>query len=115
MAGARLLALLDDIATVLDDIAVMTQRVARKTAALFLVGGGILVHGLPGARDLLQHVTHGAAAVPVIGPLLDGLAMPLCNALVGLLAGAILLGVATSISRVNRPSGGRNAKERGAI
>jgi Na+/H+-translocating membrane pyrophosphatase len=55
-------------------------------------------------------LTHGAAAVPVIGPLLDGLAMPLCNALVGLLAGAILLGVATSISRVNRPRGGRNSK-----
>ena len=50
-----------------------------------------------GARDLLHPLTHGAAAVPVIGPLLDGL------------AGAILLGVATSISRVNRPRGGRNA------
>jgi uncharacterized protein len=79
------------------------------TAALFLVGGGILVHGLPGARDLLHPLTHGAAAVPVIGPLLDGLAMPLCNAPVGLLAGAILRGVAISISRVNRPRGGRNA------
>jgi predicted DNA repair protein MutK len=34
MAGASLLALLDDIATVLDDIAVMTKLAARKTAGV---------------------------------------------------------------------------------
>ncbi|MRR09610.1 DUF808 family protein, partial [bacterium] len=32
MAGASLLALLDDIATILDDVAVMTQVAAEKTA-----------------------------------------------------------------------------------
>ena len=34
MAGASLLALLDDIATVLDDVAVMTKVAARKTAGV---------------------------------------------------------------------------------
>src|SRR5512139_1602117 len=34
MAGASLLALLDDIATVLDDVAVMTKLAAKKTAGV---------------------------------------------------------------------------------
>ncbi|MEE4202748.1 MAG: DUF808 family protein, partial [Halieaceae bacterium] len=34
MAIANLLALLDDIATVLDDISLMTQAAAKKTAAV---------------------------------------------------------------------------------
>ena len=34
MAGAGLLALLDDIATVLDDVALMTKVAARKTAGV---------------------------------------------------------------------------------
>lgn len=79
------------------------------TAAMFLVGGGILVHGLPGAHDLLHHLTHGAAAVPGIGPLLEALATPLFNALVGILAGAIILFAVASISRAGRSGGGRGA------
>ena len=34
MAAASLLALLDDIATVLDDVAVLTKVAARKTAGV---------------------------------------------------------------------------------
>ena len=34
MAGASLLALLDDIATILDDVAVMTKVAAKKTAGV---------------------------------------------------------------------------------
>ncbi len=34
MAGASLLTLLDDIATVLDDVALMTKVAARKTAGV---------------------------------------------------------------------------------
>ena len=79
------------------------------TAAMFLVGGGILVHGLPGAHDLLHLLTHGAAAVPGIGPLLEALATPLFNALVGILAGAIILFAVASISRAGRFGGGRGA------
>ncbi|RKT45945.1 DUF808 domain-containing protein [Thiocapsa rosea] len=70
------------------------------TAAMFLVGGGILVHGLPGTHDILHLLTHGAAAVPTIGPILEALTEPLFNALIGVIAGAIILGVVTSGSRV---------------
>jgi uncharacterized protein len=70
------------------------------TAAMFLVGGGILVHGLPGTHDILHLLSHGAAAVPTLGPILEALTPPLFNALVGVLAGAIILGVVTAGSRV---------------
>ncbi|HSO83036.1 DUF808 domain-containing protein [Thiocapsa sp.] len=70
------------------------------TAAMFLVGGGILVHGIPGTHDILHLLTHGAAVVPTVGPVLEVLATPLFNALVGVLAGAVILGVVTAGSRV---------------
>ncbi len=54
------------------------------TAAMFLVGGGILVHGLPALHHAL------AAVVPTDGAL-GLLAGPLANALVGVVAGALTL------------------------
>jgi predicted DNA repair protein MutK len=70
------------------------------TAAMFLVGGGILVHGLSGMHDILHLLTHAAAAAPTIGPILEALATPLFHALVGVLAGGVILGVVTVGSRV---------------
>jgi predicted DNA repair protein MutK len=63
------------------------------TAAMFLVGGGILVHGLPWVHELLHPLTHAAAAVPTIGVMLEAVAPPFFNALAGVLSGAIILGV----------------------
>jgi len=58
------------------------------TAAMFMVGGGILTHGIPGAHDLIHHLTEAA------GPL--GLAVPtLLDMLTGLLAGALVLALVT--------------------
>lgn len=74
------------------------------TAAMFLVGGGILVHGIPGAHDLLHPLTHAAAIVPTVGPALEAITMPLVNALVGVLAGAIILAVVTLASQLRRAS-----------
>jgi len=54
------------------------------TAAMFLVGGGILVHGLPPLHHAL------AAVVPADGAL-GLLAGSLANALVGIVAGALVL------------------------
>ncbi|MEW5768890.1 MAG: DUF808 domain-containing protein [Pseudomonadota bacterium] len=63
------------------------------TAAMFLVGGGILLHGLPGAHDVLHHAEMTAAALPG-GVFWSALAPMLLNALAGVLAGALaLLGV----------------------
>jgi predicted DNA repair protein MutK len=54
------------------------------TAAMFLVGGGILVHGLP-------PLYHAIEAVVPAGGALGLLAGALANALVGIVAGALVL------------------------
>ncbi len=54
------------------------------TLAMFLVGGGILVHGIPGAEALGERL---AAGLPALGFLLSSL----FAGLVGLVAGAVLL------------------------
>jgi len=64
------------------------------TAAMFLVGGGILTHGIQVLHHWLEHT---AAAVGGIG----GAAIPpLFNALVGVVAGAVVLLVMTGIARL---------------
>lgn len=69
------------------------------TAAMFLVGGGILTHGLPGAHDLAHAVQHAVEAWPVVGGALAVLAPLLMDAAAGILAGAAALGVVTLVSR----------------
>ena len=69
------------------------------TAAMFLVGGGILVHGVPA----LHHVVEGLGAQVAQGPL-GGLGSLLAvnglNALVGLVVGAVVLAAWTGLSRL---------------
>lgn len=64
------------------------------TAAMFLVGGGILTHGIHWAREWILQLANSASTMPGIGGILH-IALPtLLNALAGILAGAaILLGV----------------------
>lgn len=63
------------------------------TAAMFLVGGGILVHGLPGAESWLHHATQSLGQISGIGAVLAWIAGPLGNAIVGVASGAILVAV----------------------
>ena len=35
------------------------------TAAMFLVGGSILLHGIPGTHDLMHHIVEAARALPL--------------------------------------------------
>ncbi|MBK1699465.1 DUF808 domain-containing protein [Thiococcus pfennigii] len=72
------------------------------TAAMFLVGGGILVHGLPGAEHLLHSLVEAARGVPAIGLVLAALVGPLANAVVGILAGALILALVTAAERAGR-------------
>jgi predicted DNA repair protein MutK len=65
------------------------------TAAMFLVGGGILVHGVPA----LHHATESAAAALGLGPAIAGTVRPALDALVGLVAGAAVLTVVTVAKR----------------
>jgi predicted DNA repair protein MutK len=55
MAAGSLLALLDDIATILDDISVMTQMAAKKTAGVLgddLALNAQQVNGVAAEREL---------------------------------------------------------------
>lgn len=73
------------------------------TAAMFLVGGGILVHGLPGAHALIEHYGSAPlAAVPVVGSALAAAAQLAAAALTGIVAGAIALAVVAAIRLVLR-------------
>jgi uncharacterized protein len=69
------------------------------TAAMFLVGGGILVHGIPFVHHALQGLVHTVAALPV----LEILAEMLANAVVGVVAGALVLGVVSTSQKLLRP------------
>jgi uncharacterized protein len=67
------------------------------TAAMFLVGGGILVHGVPALRHALE------AALQGFGAWVKPLAEMLGNGMAGVLAGAIVLAAVTLGQRVLRP------------
>ena len=64
------------------------------TAAMFLVGGGILVHGIPGAEGWLHALTEGAGST---GAML--LAM-LADGVLGVLAGGAVLAAVTAIGNL---------------
>ncbi|HQS82436.1 MAG TPA: DUF808 domain-containing protein [Thiobacillus sp.] len=72
------------------------------TAAMFLVGGGILVHGVPGTHDLVHAVTQAAEALPAIGGTLAVLVPFFIDALAGIVAGALILGGVTGARRLFR-------------
>ncbi|PRD19154.1 UNVERIFIED_CONTAM: yedI [Trichonephila clavipes] len=61
------------------------------TAAMFMVGGGILTHGIPGAHELIHHWVEALAVAPAVGGVLAVLAPTLIDALFGVLVGALVL------------------------
>lgn len=64
------------------------------TAAMFLVGGGIIAHGIPG---LEEHVH--ALAVP---SWISWAVQPLFGGLVGLVTGALILGIVVLVKKIRR-------------
>ena len=68
------------------------------TIAMFLVGGGILTHGVPQLHHLIEGLTQKASAI--VSPLLAGPLPILIDGLVGLVAGALVLGLVTLVKRV---------------
>ena len=63
------------------------------TAAMFLVGGGILTHGIAAAHLWIEGAADEATALPGIGALVGALTPMVLNALAGIVAGAVTLGV----------------------
>ena len=69
------------------------------TAAMFLVGGGILAHGIPGAEGWIHGLALASGSVAVAGGLLEALVPLALNAAVGVAAGASALAVLSLFAR----------------
>ena len=65
------------------------------TAAMFLVGGGIIAHGVPWIHHLIQEWTAAAG-----GGLAGTLLQQLCNAAVGIVTGGIVVAVVTVFKKM---------------
>jgi predicted DNA repair protein MutK len=65
------------------------------TAAMFLVGGGILTHSVPALHHGIEGMAQAAGRWPGVGGAMEVLAPLLVNALAGVVAGGLVLMVAT--------------------
>lgn len=65
------------------------------TAAMFMVGGGILTHGVPAAHHWIESVSQSTGGFSVIMP-------TLLNAVAGIIAGAVVLVGVMAFSKVLR-------------
>lgn len=67
------------------------------TLAMFMVGGGILTHGLPPVHHLFTDWASYSTVVPGVGEILGGVTPTLLNALFGLIAGGVVMVVVSGI------------------
>jgi predicted DNA repair protein MutK len=63
------------------------------TAAMFLVGGGIITHGVPFFHHFVEELSHGAGLVAAVAP-------TLLSATVGIVVGGLLVAFATVAGRL---------------
>ncbi|MFM5236733.1 DUF808 domain-containing protein [Aeromonas veronii] len=70
------------------------------TIAMFMVGGGILVHGWPFAHHLIEGAAAVVATLPTVGAVLAAVTPTLLNAVAGVVAGLLLVAVMTLVSRL---------------
>ena len=72
------------------------------TIAMFLVGGGILSHGLPFVHDVIHHLVEAARSAPGVGPLLAIVLPILFDLVLGVVAGSLILGVVMLVQRLRK-------------
>ncbi|MSQ59885.1 MAG: DUF808 domain-containing protein [Betaproteobacteria bacterium] len=70
------------------------------TAAMFLVGGGILTHGIPALHHLIEDLSVRVSTLPGAGGFLGALAPHVLDALAGIIAGAIALAFVSAGARL---------------
>ncbi len=69
------------------------------TLAMFLVGGGIITHGIGPVHHAIEGWAEQAGAVPGVGGLLEALTPSVLSAIVGVLVGAVVLVAVNAIKR----------------
>ncbi len=67
----------------------MKALAVAGTAAMFLVGGGILIHGVHAVGEWIKDAAVDAAQIPGVGAVLGALTPMLANAAVGIVAGGL--------------------------
>ena len=70
------------------------------TAAMFMVGGGILMHGLPGSHRVLHALIESTRSIAAVGGVLAVLAPTAVNALAGIIAGGLVLSAVILTKRI---------------
>ncbi len=60
------------------------------TAAMFMVGGGILVHGVPVSQTAMHHAVAAISSLPSMGKALEVITPSVLNMLAGVLAGGVV-------------------------
>ena len=74
------------------------------TAAMFLVGGGIIAHGLPLLAEWLHDVESVTHDLPVAADLFSGLAAMVFNGVTGIVTGGMLVGAQQLVTRLKPKS-----------
>jgi predicted DNA repair protein MutK len=70
------------------------------TAAMFLVGGGIVTHGIPWLHHTLEHASAWVAQGAGLGGVVGSLSGALLNGLCGLVAGTLVLMVVGGVKKM---------------
>jgi len=71
------------------------------TAAMFLVGGGILTHGLPAVHHAIEHLAKEAKELPG-GEALSVILPPVGDGIFGVIAGAFALGAVSAFQHMRK-------------
>ena len=58
---------------------------------MFMVGGGIIMHGLPWLANVGHSAGEWGAGLPAVGPVMHVLLPLLCDAVAGIVTGALVL------------------------
>lgn len=70
------------------------------TAAMFMVGGGILTHGFHAIGHWIENTAEHTVALPWIGSIVGGLLPTLLSAVFGIIAGAVVFAVVMAAHRL---------------
>jgi predicted DNA repair protein MutK len=70
------------------------------TAAMFMVGGGILMHGIPGVGDTVHHFAHSLHHIANVGPFLEGAVNLLTPLVGGMAAGGAAIVAMKPVSKI---------------
>ena len=84
------------------------------TIAMFMVGGGILMHGVPALHHVVDSAAAAAAGVPGVGGLLKVVTPTVIDAVAGVIAGAVALVVVTIGTKLFKRKGAPPPEPRGS-